>query len=423
MAFPAKTRFMFPRGGFVRILYVTAIKPTTPNGVARFDKKLAAYVEAGVEVGVVCGIDAGDHDVNPPAGVTLFPVRFKTSHLPFSIVDALDEVPLPSVHRSEEVGAVRSQLEAAFASTIDEAIASFAPDVIVCSHLTLMTSIALEHAGGIPVAGISHSVCFHEFLRDSVTRNIIDSNLRKLDIIFACCERQREFMIDTFDLDADKVRVLYGSCDTDTFTMDGHRSYHNATEPSINIVYSGKFTYKNGLQSLLNAVGLLPCRPDTVTVRLCGKTDNSFQQAALELLVRENPQRVELAGWLDVDELAEEYRRAQVYVLPAFYDEFPLKILEALACECKVVTTDLPGLRDWIEESVPGASVTYVKPPRMQGLDEPLKCDIADFEKRMSDAIKEAVLAPLKPVDVSRLSWKGRAAHVIEGCAELLDRR
>ena len=407
----------------MRILYVTAIKPTTPNGIARFDEKLKAYIDLGVEVGVVCGIDAGDHDVNPPAGVTLFPVRFKTSKLPFSIVDALDEVPLPSVHRSEEVAAVRSQLDAAFADTISEAVASFAPSVIICSHLSLMTSIALEHAGDIPVAGISHSVCFHEFLRDSVTRNIIESNLSGLDIVFACCERQREFMLETFDLDPEKVRVLYGSCDTGTFTMNGHRSYHKASEPSINIVYSGKFTYKNGLQSLLNAVALLPCRPGTVTVRLCGKTDNSFQQAALELLVRENPQNVEIAGWLGVEELAEEYRRAQVYVLPAFYDEFPLKILEALACECKVVTTDLPGLREWIEENVPGASVYYVKPPRMQGLDEPLKCDIADFEKRMSEAIKEAVLAPLKPVDLSRLSWKGRAEHVVDACSELLDRR
>ena len=407
----------------MRILYVTAIKPTTPNGVARFDKKLAAYIDAGVEVGVVCGIDEGDHDAEPPQGVKFFPVRFKTSKLPFSIVDALDEVPLPSVHRSDEVASVRNQLDDAFASTIDEAIESFAPDVIVCSHLSLMTSIALERAGGIPVVGISHSVCFHEFLRDNVTRGIIESNLTKLDIVFACCERQREFMLGHFDIDASKVRVLYGSCDTSTYTMDGHRTYLKATEPSINIVYMGKFTYKNGLQSLLNAVSLLPCRPGAVNVRLCGKTENSFQKAAIDLLVRENPQNVELCGWLGPEELAEEYRRAQVFVLPAFYDEFPLKILEALACECKVVTTDLPGLRDWIEESVPGASVYYVKPPRMQGLDEPLKCDIADFEKRMSEAIKQAVLAPLKPVDLSRLSWQGRAEHVIEACAELLDRR
>lgn len=404
----------------MRILYVTAIKPTTPNGEARIAAKLSAYLDLGVELGVVCGIDEGDEGSALPDGIELFPVRFKTSRLPFSIVDALDEVPLPSIHHGDEVAGIRDQLDAAFAATIDEAVSSFAPDVIICSHLSLITSIALEHASGIPVAGISHSVCFHEFLRNNITRSIIADNLAQLDLVFACDERQRDFMIDTFDLAPEKVRVLYGSCDTSVFTMDGHRTYRNTSEPSINIVYSGKFTYKNGLQSLLNAVSLLPCRPGAVTVRLCGKTDNSFQQAALELLVRENPQNVELAGWLDVEGLAEEYRRAQVFVLPAFYDEFPLKILEALACECKVVTTDLPGLRDWIEESVPKAQVYYVKPPRMQGLDEPLKCDIVDFEKRMSEAIKQAVLAPLKPVDVSRLSWRGRAKHVIAGCQELL---
>ena len=96
--------------------------------------------------------------------------------------------------------------------------------------------------------------------------------------------------------------------------------------------------------------------------------------------------------------------------------------LEALACECKVVVTEVPGMRLWIEQNVPGASVFYVEPPRMQGLDEPLKCDLADFEQRLSDAIKEAVLAPLRPVDVSRLSWGKRIGCIVEECFALLDK-
>ena len=58
----------------------------------------------------------------------------------------------------------------------------------------------------------------------------------------------------------------------------------------------------------------------------------------------------------------------------------------------------------------------------MQGLDEPLKCDLADFEQRMSDAIKQAVLAPLRPVDVSRLSWGKRIGCIVAECAKIVDK-
>ena len=405
----------------MRILYVTAVKPTLPNGMARFESKLSAYVGAGAQVGVVCGVEPGDAPA-PIEGVEFFPVEVKASRLPFSIVDALDEAPVASVHDAKQVADVRAALEELFGERLDAVIGSFRPDVIICTHLTLMTSIVLDHAAGIPVAALNHSICLHKFLDNEPTRQIIVDNVRRLELIFACYGAQRDLLVDELGADASKVKVLTGGCDTSVFTMDGHREYRSSDAPQIDLVFTGKYTYKNGLGSLMNAVALLPCRPDTVNLRLCGKAENSFQKAALELSMRENPQNIIDCGYLSRDRVAEEYRRAQVFVSPAFYDELPLKILEALACECKVVVTEVPGMRLWIEENVPGASVFYVEPPRMQGLDEPLKCDLADFEQRMSDAIKQAVLAPLRPVDVSRLSWGKRIGCIVAECAKIVDK-
>lgn len=403
----------------MRFLYVTAIKPATPIGKERTNKKLSVYLQAGHELAIVCGVEEGDC-ADVPDGVRLYPVRLNTTELPFNVIDALDETPLPSVHNNDELDIVKTSLEEAFADTIDTAVADFAPDVIVCSHLAIMTSIALDHAAGTPVAGISQSLCLSKFLNLEATRKVMARNLQRLDLVFACSVAQRRLMVESFDIDPAKVKVLYGSFDVDFFTVQCSPELKEATEPSINLSFVGKFTYKNGSRSLLNAVALLPCRPNTVTVRLFCSTDNSFQRAALDLLIRENPQKVEVVNLDDAQGLAQMFRESQVFVLPAFYNELPLHVLEALACGCKVVATELPGLRDWLEESAPGASVYYVKPPRMQGLDEPLKCDIADFEQRMADAIKEAVLAPLKLVDLSRLSWKLRCESVCSECAKLI---
>ena len=38
-------------------------------------------------------------------------------------------------------------------------------------------------------------------------------------------------------------------------------------------------------------------------------------------------------------------RAAHVFVLPSFYEGLPLVLVEALACGCRLVCTDLPGVR------------------------------------------------------------------------------
>ena len=69
-------------------------------------------------------------------------------------------------------------------------------------------------------------------------------------------------------------------------------------------------------------------------------------------------------------------RSSDVFVLPSFYEGLPLVTIEALACGCKVVATDLPGVRPWMEAMLPGAPVTWVASPRMTDVDTPVAADL-----------------------------------------------
>ncbi len=51
-------------------------------------------------------------------------------------------------------------------------------------------------------------------------------------------------------------------------------------------------------------------------------------------------------GQLAQPELADLARRATVCVLPSFYEGLPLVLVEALACGCRLVATDLAGVRN-----------------------------------------------------------------------------
>ena len=59
--------------------------------------------------------------------------------------------------------------------------------------------------------------------------------------------------------------------------------------------------------------------------------------------------------------------------------EDSLTVIEALACGDRVVMTDLPGVKEWIDTYAPGADIRYVTLPLMRNVDEESSCDTAGF--------------------------------------------
>ena len=100
-------------------------------------------------------------------------------------------------------------------------------------------------------------------------------------------------------------------------------------------------------------------------------------------------------------------------MLPSFFEGLPLVVIEALACGCKAVVTDLPGIRPWVAENIPAAPVWYVEPPRMESVDEPMADDLPVFEQHLAKAIDEAAAAPApRAADfegIERVTWSGLA--------------
>jgi len=69
--------------------------------------------------------------------------------------------------------------------------------------------------------------------------------------------------------------------------------------------------------------------------------------------------RVEIVGEVPRAELLEEYRRADVFVLPSRFDSFPIVLLEAMAAGLPVVATRVGGVPDVVED---GTTARLVPP-------------------------------------------------------------
>lgn len=409
----------------MRILHVTAQKPDSTGSGVYLAQTVASLARLGCEQAVLCGVDVAD-EINLPNGVDVFPVRFNTPELPFDVCGMSDEMPYPSTRYRDLTPQMLKCFERAFAARIKEAICSFKPQVIVCNHLYLVTALVREVTRALecncPVVAICHNTCLRQLGQHDLEKDRIIAAVRNVDLVLALHAEQRERITRMFGIGEASIGIIGTGYDASIFNCAtaGQGTDGLPAKQPLSVVYAGKVTFKKGVGSLFDALDALEFPAKSVRVRLCGGLGPDYQDGVLEERMQHSSQLVSYAGRLAPQVLAGEYRAAELFVLPSFYEGLPLVVIEALACGCKVVVTDLPGLRPWIEANIPDAPVIYVAPPRMVSVDEPLEEDLPAFAQRLAQAMQDAFAQPAVEADVSALSWDALGKRLLGCCQGLL---
>ncbi len=97
-------------------------------------------------------------------------------------------------------------------------------------------------------------------------------------------------------------------------------------------------------------------------------------------------------------------RRSAVCVLPSFYEGLPLVLVEALACGCRLVATELPGITERLAPHL-GEALELIPLPRLIGVDTPHADDLPTFVDHLATALARAVDRP--PLGDPRVSLPG----------------
>lgn len=404
----------------MRILNISAQKPDSTGSGTYLAALVASQIAAGHEAAVLCGAAPGDTQGELDPAARVFTVPFETPELPFRICGMSDVMPYPSTRYRDLTPAMTAAFGQAFGAAIDRAVAAFKPDAIICHHLYLLCALVRERVRGIPVCGVCHSTDIRQMLTHGLECDRIIAAVRGLDAIFSLHAEQAEEIERVYGVEPSRVHVIGTGYDHRVFCRDEHVSMIPGS-----LVFVGKVCVKKGVESLVRAMELFGERSDDARVSrpsqlvLVGGHGDADEHERIVRAAKDSPVPVELAGRLSRDELVRAYREAEVFVLPSFYEGLPLVPIEAMACGCKVVMTDLPGVRPWIEAALPGAPVTWVTPPRMTDVDAPDACDCPRFERALADAIAHALAEPVSTFDSSAVSWDACWARILEQLVNL----
>ncbi len=388
---------------------ITAQKPDSTGSGVYLAEMVRCEVQAGHNAAVVCGIAPGD-PLPFPVGVNAYPVYFETNEVPFAVCGMSDEMPYRATRYRDMDEQMVAQFRSAFAERIQRAMGEFNPDVVVCHHLYLLTSLVRSLVPGIPVFAVCHSTDLRQMRSHGLERDEIINGIRELDGIFALHGEQRDEIIALYGCEPGKVQVLGTGYNSQVFAMPSRRS---SVPGELSLLYVGKIWQKKGVGCLLDALDQVSVSGKSIHLRLVGGHNDAAEYERFQEQANSCAAQVEFAGRLETTGLVRAYQHAEVFVLPSFFEGLPLVVVEALACGCRVVVSDLPGIRPWLEGHVPDAPVVFVQPPRMRTADDPFLEDLPGFSERIARGIEAA--ASMKPFsgDMHSLTWEGLTARFV----------
>jgi len=198
------------------------------------------------------------------------------------------------------------------------------------------------------------------------------------------------------------IHLVYHGIDVERFTRGNHsqvvpmRGRGKDGEHLPMILSVGRMVEKKGFDTLLRAYALM--RDQGLRFRAVIFGDGE-KRAQLEALVEELQleEIVEMPGSILQDELVEAYRQADVFALPCQIlengdrDGLPNVLVEAAAMEVAIVSTDVSGVPELVDDGVNGFLVPSRDPQALADRMSRLLQD-ASLRKQFAQAGRERVL-------------------------------
>ena len=364
----------------LKILHVLGQRPDATGSGIYLQAMMREAVVSGHENYMIAGIQsdrAAELDAVLPEHSRL--VHFDGKDLPFRIPGMTDIMPYPSVRFADLSAAELEMYETVFARVLRETVAAFQPDIIHSHHLWLLSSLVRRLFPAIPVLASCHGTDLRQFQNCPHLRAKVRSGCGRLDAALALSGAQKTDIINHYGLPPEKVVVSAAGYNDMLF-----RAGPKPDPRPVQLVYAGKFIRAKGLPWLLKALQAITT-PEW-HLHLVGGGSGP-QKAECLRLAEALGDRVTVHGQVPQARLAAIFRQSHVFVLASFFEGLPLVVLEALASGCRVVATDLPGVRE-IAPDIPAALLALVRTPRLRNLDQPYPEDLPAFERDMRRALE-----------------------------------
>lgn len=170
--------------------------------------------------------------------------------------------------------------------------------------------------------------------------------VQKADLILTVSKTSRKDIAELYPAAESKIEVIYNRLDPQWSQPVPPLDLSSLGIEKDYLLYVGNFKKHKGLETLVDAYGLLKDPPQLVLVGKSGDTDS----ASLEKCFANS--RIRVLGFAEGRMLRRLYADALFFVFPSLYEGFGYPPLEAMSSGTPVLSSDTPALCEILAESV-----------------------------------------------------------------------
>jgi len=149
-----------------------------------------------------------------------------------------------------------------------------------------------------------------------------------------------------------RLHIVHCGVDPALFNLVSHN------QPGKRLLYVGRLSAAKGLPILLESLVMLKSSHPEIILTVVGDGEDraELEQMTARLELNDN---VKFVGYQSQAKVREYMQETDVFVLPSFAEGVPVSLMEAMAAGVPVVTTQIAGVSELVENGVSG----YIVPP------------------------------------------------------------
>ena len=403
----------------MKILHLISQRPDSTGSGIYLQAIMKHAARAGHENFLLAGIQQGQRPkLQGVSEANCTYLLFESTDNPSMLIGMSDVMPYPTrTFRNLSCDEIEAYSKR-FSSHLIDTVQRYQPQLIHSHHLWVLTSLVKQLFPHMAVVASCHGSDLRQYEQCPHLRYQVGSGCQLLDAILTLSSEQKSQVVKQYHIPAEKIFVTGGGYDEAIFYDD---SLPVNSKQTI-IIYAGKLSRAKGVPWLLKA--LIGLSHDSFHLHLVGGGSGDEYDSCLKE-AEHLKNKVTVHGIVSQQRLANLMRQSDVFVLPSLHEGLPLVVLEALACGCQVIATDLPGTRD-IQQRLSCDNLVLIDKPLVSDIDatelEDERRFIEDLKVAITSRISEQSRTSKNRINLAYYSWPEVFQRIEKIWLESIDR-
>jgi glycosyltransferase involved in cell wall biosynthesis len=243
-------------------------------------------------------------------------------------------------------------------------------------------------------------------------------SIKRADKIISVSEATKKDLIEKMDVPADKIEVIHESYDSKLYCRreDAYQKVRSfLAEKRIDIsnkkiiLNVNTVSPRKNIDGVIKAFNQVASTEKDLILIVAGrdgwKTKKTYEEYNRSLF----KDQIHFVGFTPDEIVADMYNVAEAFVYPSFYEGFGLPILEAQACGCPVITSNISSMPE-----VAGRGALLVDPYSVEEISDAMSSIIFDEASR-EPLIKKGL------TNSAKFSWEKCADRTLQVYQEVYD--